>query len=149
MEEIGDDISIKDILSCTDAFCLSSNGVHIIPDFQIFEYSLVHHKRINMQTTIFPCFSLSLKSFLLFGFDKWLCDFKPGWSKRCFYIWYKNIFTNAKVTPCHHPSLFKFKRMVWNRILSFLSIQWCFCLLVHCHRCFCWLNAKTVAHTFS
>ena len=26
---------------------LSSNGVHILPDLQIFEHNLVHHKRIN------------------------------------------------------------------------------------------------------
>ena len=27
--------------------CLSSNGVHILPDFKIFEHNLVHHKRTN------------------------------------------------------------------------------------------------------
>ena len=27
--------------------CLSSNGVHIFPNLQIFEHNLVHHKRIN------------------------------------------------------------------------------------------------------
>ena len=27
--------------------CLSSNGVHILPDVQIFEHFVFHHKRIN------------------------------------------------------------------------------------------------------
>ena len=128
--------------------CLSSNGVHILPDLQIFEHSLVHHKRISFANHNLSLLFLELEVVSFVRFDKWLRDCKPRWSKRCSYIWYKNIFINPDITPCYHPSLFEFKRMVWSKILSFLSSESCFCLVVHCHIYFWWLNAKIVGHAF-
>ena len=75
-------ISSSRILSCSLSYlplmrsvvtldcrvCLSSILVHILPDFQIFDHNLVHHKRINYANhdlfLVFP--ELEVVSFVRF-----------------------------------------------------------------------------------